>query len=289
MILLDTHALRQLGSGIKLIVCDMDGTLLNSGHVISDRNLLAFEKARKAGIRTTICSGRIYTMLEAYLKHLNIREPVITANGAAIVDTVTHSVLWSQPVPKQDAIKLLEFCRSNRLDYSALGLESCFFSKNSVRIEKFREYNRIASQAGMREMDLRYFDEDHSCVGNLEFLKILVHELNPGELNRVREFITGNTSLKFTSSESTLLDVSAGGIDKGVGVRKLLEMLGLKKSQICVFGDYLNDLPMFREAGFPIAMGNSSDELKKAAALVTGTNDEDGVAAAIEKFMAPPA
>jgi Cof subfamily protein (haloacid dehalogenase superfamily) len=277
--------LRQLGSEIKLIICDMDGTLLNSGHRISKRSLKAFDEARKAGIRITICSGRIFPMLEAYVKELNIKEPVITANGAALVDPSSHSVLWSRPVPKEDALKLMEYCKANHMDYSALGMERCFFSSNSIRIRKFQEYNRIASQAGLPEMDLLFFDENHNCISSMDVLKILIHELSPGDLEGARAFIQNNTNLQFTSSESTLLDVSARGVDKGLGVRKLAGMLNLHKSQICVFGDYLNDLPMFREAGFPIAMGNSSRELQKAAAHITCTNDEDGVAAAIEKYI----
>ena len=99
------------------------------------------------------------------------------------------------------------------------------------------------------------------------------------------EYIRSIGSLSYTSSEPGLLDVSAPGVDKGEGVRHLARLLGLEKQKIAVFGDFLNDIPLFDQAGLPIAMGNG-DEITKAHALaITASNDEDGVARAIRRYI----
>jgi hydroxymethylpyrimidine pyrophosphatase-like HAD family hydrolase len=74
-------------------------------------------------------------------------------------------------------------------------------------------------------------------------------------------------------------------VDKGTGVVELRDFLGVEKAEVCVFGDYLNDLPMFFEAGFPIAMGNAHESLKGNALFVTDHYDDDGIAKAIHEYI----
>jgi hydroxymethylpyrimidine pyrophosphatase-like HAD family hydrolase len=90
-------------------------------------------------------------------------------------------------------------------------------------------------------------------------------------------------------SQPYYLDFVAPGVDKGVAVRELAETIGVSLAEIVTLGDMENDVPMFRQAGFSIAMGNASDEVKRQAREATLTNDEDGFAAAVERFILPRA
>lgn len=274
-----------LGRAIKLIVCDMDGTLLDSRKQISRVSLAALEKAREKGIITTICSGRVHSMLSAYSNRLKIAGPLIAANGAVIYDTRNDKILFQKTIEPEAARALLMFCGQNGMDYSLLTSASCFFSRNSVRIRRFEQYNNIARTDGLPEIPLRFFSDDYSEALSSDIYKILVYELQEGQKKQVEAYLDKQPKLAWTSSEEGLLDISASGVNKGEGVRKLTQILGISASEVCVFGDYCNDIPMMKQAGLPIAMGNAHESVKKAALAVTASNDEDGVARGIEQYI----
>ena len=276
--------LRALGKKIKVIICDLDHTLLDSQKQISHANLTAIKKAQRNGIFVTISSGRIFTMLKTYQKDLAIDGPLITTNGAAIVDSRDNKLLWSRPVDRSTSLRILDFAREKHYDYSALTGEACYFSPNSVRIRKFHQYNHIALAQGSPPIPLTYLNGDNRVVEG-EIFKILIDERNPGELFEASAFLSTIEGINFTNSEQGLLDIMTANVDKGMGVIQLRRILGVKKEEICVFGDYVNDLPMFREAGFNIAMENAHDTLKEQAHYVTNHHDEDGVAKAIYKYI----
>lgn len=274
-----------LGRAIKLIVCDMDGTLLDSRKQISRVSLATMEKAREKGIFTTICSGRVHTMLTAYSRQLKIEGPLIAANGAVIFDTRDDRILFQKTIEPEAARALLLFCEQHEMDYSLLASKNCFFSRNSVRIRRFQQYNSIARTDGLPEIPLRFFSDDYSEALSDNIYKILVYELQEGQKKQTEAYVEKHPELAWTSSEEGLLDISASGVNKGEGIRTLARILGVSASEICVFGDYCNDISMMEQAGLPIAMGNAHESVKKAALAVTASNDEDGVARGIEKYI----
>ena len=88
-----------------------------------------------------------------------------------------------------------------------------------------------------------------------------------------------------TSSRPSIYDVSAEGVDKGLAVRMARKALGIEKEKVCVIGDFYNDMAMFSEAGLSIAMGNAPEEVRQKADKTVSSNNEDGVAEAIEKYL----
>lgn len=281
---MNSEALRVLGLGIKVIVCDLDQTLLNSNKQISQANLDSIKAAQKKGIFVTICSGRIFTMLETYERDLCINGPLISSNGAAIVDSRDNKLLWSHPIDPQQALEIMNFSKAYDFDYSVLTDKTCYFSKNSVRIERFIQYNEFAAERGMDTIPLTYFEDGHSIVKG-DILKMLVYELRPGDFEKAVKHLNGLDGVSFTSSDEGLLDITAADVDKGTGLAQLKRILGVNKEEVCVFGDYLNDLPMFAEAGLPIAMENAHDQVKANALAITGSNDMDGIAQAIYEYI----
>lgn len=279
------EALYELGQRIRLIVCDLDGTLLDSCKQISRASLAAIEKAREKGVFVTICSGRVHQMLYAYSRELDIRGPLVAANGAVVLDTRNGEMLYRKIIDPAAALPLLEFCEQNKMDYAALAESGNYFSSDSARIWRFEQYNRIAEAAGFPPARLYSFDGGHGQVLSDEIYKILIYELREERENAARGFIGGCGGLGLTSSEKGLLDVSAAGVSKGDAVRRLAAALDIPLQQVCVFGDYFNDISMMRAAGLSIAMGNAHQEVKEAALAVTTSNDEDGVARAIEEYI----
>ena len=270
---------------VRIIVCDLDSTLLNSQKLISKASLNAIRAARERGIFVTICTGRIPEMMEAYSRILEINGCFIAANGAAIADTRNGAMPYLECVDMKEAKLFLEFCRQKGFDHLAAASEGCWYSAGSERIKKFEQYNEIARKENLRQIPLRQFNSGYDCVDGMKIYKLLASGLSAKEQRETEDFIKTMPLSCYTSSEPGLLDINASGVDKGMGVRTLAGIMGYKKEEICVFGDYHNDIPMFEAAGFSVAMGNGDDEVKKRASVVTGTNDEDGVAMAIEKYF----
>jgi Cof subfamily protein (haloacid dehalogenase superfamily) len=277
--------LQKAGQHIRLIVCDLDGTLLNSRKLISSENLAAINEARVKGIFVTICSGRVPAMLEAYSQGMDIRGPLIAANGGIVVDTRTGDLVWKKLTDPEGALALLQFCRLKGLDHILVSSEGCWYGKDSKRILRFEHYNRIAQADALTPIPLLPLGTDYRSALGGEIYKLLVAGLGEEEMRMTEEYIRSIGTLACTSSEPGLLDVAAPGVDKGEGVRNLARLMGLEKQQICVFGDFLNDIPMFEQAGMPIAMANGDEKTKARALTVTASNDEDGVGRAIRRYI----
>ncbi len=223
-------------------------------------------------------------MLETYARDLAINGPLISTNGAVIVNSADGNILASHPINRQTALRILKNAAKNDFDYAALTPTACYFSTNSIRVQRFLQYNEIAGSQAMETIPILYLDGFHDEIEG-EIYKILIQELQPGDLEKASAFLNEVTGISVTNSEEGLLDVMKANIDKGTGVAELREFLGVSKAEVCVFGDYLNDLPMFFEAGLPIAMENAHDLLKENALVITGHYDDDGVAKAIHEYI----
>lgn len=277
--------LRKLGQNIKMVVSDLDQTLLNSDATFSPENLDAIRAAEAKGIFFTICSGRIFPMLEVYVRALDIQGPVITTNGAAIVDGKTGKLLSKHTIPHEIAVKILDYARERDYDYSALTGQVSYFSGNSQRIKRFERYNEIAESDGLKAMQLEYFNGRSYTNIEDEILKMLLYQIPAEEFSSVLAFLDSIPEIHFTSSDEGLLDIMAAGTNKGTAVAEVRKLMGLEKEQVCVFGDYINDLAMFEEAGLTVAMANAHEELKSKALYITDTNDRAGVARALKALI----
>jgi Cof subfamily protein (haloacid dehalogenase superfamily) len=224
-------------------------------------------------------------MMEVYSRFLEIKGPFIAANGAVVANTMTHDMPYRNCVPGKDVIPVLEFCREQGFDHITASVDGCMYSRGSERIKKFEQYNEIAKKDGLPEIPLRLFGTGYAEVGDKEIYKVLISHLDTEQQRITKEFMRGFEKLNIDSSEPGLMDITASGVDKGTGVQNLARILGIEKKNICVFGDYWNDVPMFKAAGFSVAMGNGDQLVKDSATVVTGSNDEDGVASAIRKYI----
>ena len=270
---------------IRLVVSDMDGTLLRSDKTVSDFTMETLGKLREKGIDFTICTGRIATMIEYYARTFEIETPIITSNGAALWDAKKRQILFERPVQTDVALEVIDFCKKYQLDCSALTIDACYFTGNSRRKQKFVDYNKIAQEFGYEQIHLEYFDENNICIRDKSIHKILVYAFDDKQFTKAKEFLDTIKDLTYTSSDKNLLDISAKGISKGSGLLELMKVGDYKKEQTCAFGDYYNDISMLNAAGYSFAMGNGCDEIKKIATKIVGSNDNDGVANAIQEYI----
>lgn len=275
----------EAGRKVKLIVSDMDGTLLTSDRRLTDENIDAIKRAEAQGIKFTISTGRVASMLDYYINALNIDTPIVSLNGAIVWDPVNNHSIFDIPMDGDELKGILEICKYYQMDYCAMTMGTNYFSWNSFRIERYQEYNEFAKAQGKSIMQLDIFDDEHRCIEGINVYKVLVTEKDP---NRIKPLIDHLQTLKktgYTSSEPGLLDIAEKTVNKGLGVQKLAESLNLQPEEVCALGDYDNDIAMLDYAGFSVAMGNAPQNVKAHAFYVTGTNDENGLAQVLEKYI----
>lgn len=270
---------------VSLIVCDMDGTLLANDKSVPEANRKAIIRAKEKGIRFSVCTGRIQPMTEFYLKDLKLDTPVITANGAVIWDPVSKKILWDLPMDEDEVLQLLRFCKEHKLDYCALTMEKSYFSPDNVRRQRFEQYNEIAEAHGFCPMQLCEFDDDFWCLQGKPVYKILIYEVKEGQAELARKYLETLEKTGYTTSEKGLLDIAHRSVNKGYGLERLAGLLNIPLAEVCAMGDYENDIPMLEICGSPVAMGNGCRAIREKAGYISRTNEESGVAWAMEHFL----
>nr|WP_285289110.1 Cof-type HAD-IIB family hydrolase [Bacillus sp. ISL-41] len=239
---------------IKLIALDMDGTLLDDRHEVSDENRRAIKEAEKRGVRVVLSTGRSLKTARDYVLSLELSSYLVTVNGGEIWGPNGELVQRSK-VDTEHIQWMFELSKKNRTGFWATSSENVW--RNNMPEDLF-------SQEWIK---FGFHIEEDEIRGNV--LK---------ELQDKGVFEISNSSLKN-------IEVNALGINKAVGLQKVCDLLGISMDNVMAVGDSLNDIAMIAEAGLGIAMGNAQETVKEAADDVTGTNQDSGVAQAIEKWV----
>jgi len=267
----------------KMLVTDMDYTLLNKEKKVSDRNREALRRAMEKGVHMVVATGRIYTSARIYAKLLGLDTPIIASNGALIKDaskTIFRDIL------SQDTVReMLRLCHK-------YGVYCHFFTENTIYSEKlinvslrYTEWNKYMGEED--QVKIRIVDDGEEIVeaAKSEVLKAVVFDDDDEKIQKLRDGIMETGIVSVSQSMKHNLEVMNKGVTKGNAVRILAQMYGINREEIIAIGDNENDISMIEYAGLGIAMGNAEEILKRAADHVTGDYQEDGVAEAIEKFI----
>jgi Cof subfamily protein (haloacid dehalogenase superfamily) len=268
---------------IRLILTDMDGTLLSPDLTVSAANRQAILDARAAGIETAIATGRLDLLVQDYVKQLDIRVPVVSCNGALVRDVAREDTVHMRAIPKAAAARLIRLCLEQGVDGLSYTRESVWYPRGSGRVGFFRDYNRMAEAGGTPPVDLRCYDEaDPETVAASGVFKIFLARNRPGDIERLADQAGREIpGIDAINSVGDSLDIMAEGVSKGEALRILAVHLGLEPAQVAAFGDSENDISMLEAAGFAVAMGNAHPPVRAAADHVTSTNREDGFARAV--------
>lgn len=274
---------------IKLIGLDLDGTLLNDKKELSGRNRKAIERAAAQGVFIVPATGRPLVGLQAPVLSLPVKY-ALTANGAAVYEITTKKRIYAACIPREKALAILSMLR----EYDVM--EDCFMDGHGYgEKEKLLQSDLYA----MPEVVRAYIKATRKQVENLpEYIrgndcmveKITVNfKEKDGTLlweKEIRERLSKEfPDCAVVKGVPTNLEITDEQATKGNAILKLGEFLGISREEIMVCGDSQNDMEMIKAAGLGVAMGNAMPEVKKAADYITLSNEEDGVAAAIEKFV----
>ncbi|MDR3599671.1 MAG: Cof-type HAD-IIB family hydrolase [Desulfosporosinus sp.] len=255
-----------------LLVCDMDGTLLNSHNQISPQNRSALNRFVAQGGSFTVATGRIEASVEQYLTELPINAPAILYNGAMIYDFHQRGVIWTSLLPVQitGVIKLILG------NFPGIGVE--IYQNGKIYL--------------LAENDLTTKHEEKENIAFIRSLSIeqlpnpwqkVLLAWDPPKISRVESFLNGeNPPLVFVRSEPYFLEILPQGVNKGFALGYLTKYLGIPHSKVVAMGDNLNDREMLQIAGYGIAVANAHVDLKAIATFCSCYNDQHAVAKVVD-------
>lgn len=260
-------------SKIKMVVSDMDGTLLNSSHEVSDEFFKLFEGLKSQDIQFIAASGRQYHSIVEKLDSIKDDIIVIAENGGFVMRK--EKELLSTPLSKKYIDKILDILADVPNIHPVLcGKHNAFVSNESdVFINKLQEYYTEFSV----EEDLRHY--------NGEIIKIAIYHFESSE-RYIYPFVNHlEDTLQVKISGQNWVDISSINANKGYALDKIMSLYDIKSDELLVFGDYNNDLEMLALADFSFAMENAHPNVKKAASYVTRSNDNYGVEQVLEQLL----
>ena len=275
---------------VKAIALDIDGTLTNDEKKITPRTREALFAAQREGIRIVLASGRPTQGLKALARELELPEHgglLVSFNGAHVSSAASDEVLFDQPMDVDDMLELLDHLRGFDVipwvtEGEYLYVEDayhCMIEHRGVSMNIVK-YERDACNLKIREV------RDLSEVCSHPQDKILAAGTDTYLQEHAADMYApfrGNLSGMFTAD--FYFEFMAPGIDKANALAASLSKLGIDASEVVAFGDGQNDAHMLAWAGCGVAMANAIDEAKAAADMVTTSNNEDGIALALEKIL----
>lgn len=267
----------------KWCVCDMDGTLLNSHGVISVENEAALKKLKTKGIEVIIASGRTDLMIKPFVKQLDLKGFIISSNGGLIRNIKTGEVLYSKLIEKSVVGEILSYCKENNVDFLLYTPDMVYGNEGNPLMHKYEKRNKELPENS--RVPLRYL-HDTNEIYNMDVLKVLlVSREQPERITELEKYFSENKKITVVSSSLGLLDIMASNISKGEALKIMAKKMDIDLNHVIAFGDNYNDSEMLKCVGMPIAVENAVEDLKRHAKHITKSNNESGIAYAIDNFI----
>lgn len=267
----------------KLIAFDMDGTLLNQRKKISDETAEAVREAMRQGIIVVFNTGRCMAELQDYFPVLDIPY-VNSVSGALVLDRHRNQTVYSNALSADTVTKVLETARLEDTMIHLL-IQQSIVQKDAIpRMDHYH----MGVYRSMYERAASTWDnlfEEYMC-DPFPVPKVNLYHTSAEARDRTRQrLMERELPIEIVNAESASLEISARGIDKGIGLEKLCEYLHITMSQVVVVGDADNDAEAMKKAGLAVAMGNANDQIKKLADVIVSDNDHDGCKEVLERFF----
>jgi Cof subfamily protein (haloacid dehalogenase superfamily) len=263
---------------IKFVVLDLDGTLLNSEHKMSERNRDAVRKAIAQGVKVMLATGKTRKSAEPIIAELGIDNPGVFVQGLIIHNadgTLRHETTLDGPTAR----RAIQYAESQGFDVIAYSGNRLITKRLTDAVNAIAKYGEPTPEA---------IGSLLNQIGSIPMHKLIMVGGDGQKLRALRwqlEQIIGDQAAFTHGGVLTSLEVLPKGMGKAVGVKSLLKIMGANPENTLAIGDGDNDLDMLKMVGIGVAMGNAHEDLRTAVKYVVASNDEDGVAEALERFV----
>ena len=286
----------------KLVAIDLDGTMLNSSGVVTDRTKKAIEAAKKNGTEIIIASGRPIDSIKAIANEIKSDKYFIAGNGAIIYDIKNDQVIYDKYLKKEKVLEIIKICEQNSISYNvytdktilakALKYNVLYYHKENLKKPENKKTN-ISIVKDMYEYVKDLKDEkflkmticdEHKSIFNSIIRKIsAIDEIEVLDVSHISRKTIKQGTEEFLI-EYYYTEISSVNVDKWTAIEFLIEKLGIKKEEVIAIGDNMNDKKMIENAGLGVVMKGSTPVVVEKADVVADSNNDDGVAKILEQF-----
>lgn len=286
----------------KLVAIDLDGTMLNSYGMVTEKTKQVIKNTIDKGIEVIIASGRPIDSIKTIAKEIGSENYFIAGNGALIYDIKKDEIIYEKFMNKQKVLEIIKICEENSIAYN-IYTEKTIIAKG-LKYNVLYYYKENLKKEESKKTNITIVEDVYEYIKNLEnekFLKITVCDETKSVFNSIirklrtvedievldvlhmsRKMIkqgTEDVPIEYYYTEISLKDV-----DKWSAIEYLTSKINISKDEIIAIGDNINDKQMIENAGVGIAMGQSTPVITEIADFVTSNNNEEGVAKALEKY-----
>nr|WP_263314294.1 Cof-type HAD-IIB family hydrolase [Mammaliicoccus sp. Marseille-Q6498] len=279
---------------IRLIATDMDGTLLNAAHEVSNENYEAIKYAQSKGITVVIATGRAFYEANSPIEKTDLSLPYICLNGAEVRDE-EFNIIHTSKLTRSLINKITGILNKDDIYYQVYTNFGIYTEDPEKDLEIYVDIAEKAGQTAdvnkiraniQSRMDngtlkvVNSYDEISSRPGEI-ILKILAYSSDLTKIDKAKAEIAESQSLAVSSSSRGNIEITHSDAQKGIALEAIAEKLNIPMSDVMAIGDNLNDVSMLEKAGFAVAMENGAPEVKEIADYITDTNERSGVGKAI--------
>lgn len=262
----------------QLIALDVDGTVENSHHELTERTAEAIRAAAAQGVHVVLTTGKQYFSVAGLVERLGLTSPQITTGGAVVTDPTTKRLLYEQRLDPAIAQRVVHMANEEEATLVLVRDDMTITPVVNRDVEYMLSYGdpypllvpdlAAALEPPPMQITLIYYQQDERYEAAYLHYKAAF-----------------DGSLNVNKSSPYYLELTHPTVSKGTALAQLAQQLGIAPEQVMAVGDSFNDLSMFAYAGLAVAMGQSKPAIQQAAHAITTSNDEDGVALAIERYI----
>ena len=286
----------------KFIAIDIDGTLLNSSGELTKRTVNTIKKVTDMGVKVVLTSGRVTESVKGIANQLNTDKHIICDNGATIVDLNTNEVVYSQYIKKETIIKLVDFCLTNNIYYMVFtNKEIIVKNLKHMAFAFYKQRHHLKDEAsGISQ--IKYAGLDYIERVKEPFTRIIICDEDRAIYNSIVNVLksfddidllaaphVSHKIVKDGEKEVVLsysyAEILAKNTNKWTAIKQLTSHLGITSREVIAIGDNFNDIGMIQNAGLGVAMNNGSPVVKEVARVIAPSNNEDGVAQIMERYV----
>ena len=286
----------------KVTTIDLDGTMLKKYGIVKEKTKEIIKKTIEKGIDVVIASGRPIDSIKAIAKEIGSKKYFIAGNGALIYDIQKDEIIYEKYMKKEKVLEIIKICEENSISYNVYTDETIL--AKALKYNVLYYYKENLKKEESKKTNISIVDNMYEYVKNMQeekFLKITICDENKSvfssiirklrEIKEIEVLDVSHMSRKTIKQGSEDIpieyyytEISLENVDKWDAILYLIDKLNIDKSEVIAIGDNINDKKMIENAGVGVAMQGSTPLVTEVANYITDTNNNDGVAKALEKF-----